>query len=487
MLAPASIEMERTLLGPRIETALAYASANRVNVIERFGADAWIGVVAAARRYHDLRQAFAAWGSTTRARRAGVRLLHARDALAARPGDRPGVRGRPRRDRRASRRSALPRAPAQGRSSTASRARRGSSASSTSRGANLLPPEGELDADAIARALVARLLAWLGSRLSSDGCASSPSPPHARIRCRWPPARRSSARGARTTARRPTPDGTRRRRRDRLPHDGPAEPRGTAATSPGSRRWAARARSGSAWRRSPTTAHIFQNLGDGTYFHSGSLAIRAAIAAGVNITYKLLYNDAVAMTGGQAVDGPIVGPASSRAGSSRGRESGSSSRPRTRAATRRVSLAPGAEVRDRSELIEAQEELAERAGRHGAHPRPGMRRGEAPPAQARQARRARAAGPSSTSACARAAATAGVKSNCMRVAAGRDRVRAQDADRPVVVQQGLLVPRRATARRSSTVSRARSASAAGRAADGPLALAELRDPPRLVRRASHFG
>ena len=53
------------------------------------------------------------------------------------------------------------------------------------------------------------------------------------------------------------------------------------------------------------TDHVFQNIGDGTYNHSGLMSIRAAVASGVNITYKILFNDAVAMTGGQGHDGKL--------------------------------------------------------------------------------------------------------------------------------------------------------------------------------------
>lgn len=52
--------------------------------------------------------------------------------------------------------------------------------------------------------------------------------------------------------------------------------------------------------------HVFQNIGDGTYYHSGLLALRASIASKINVTYKILFNDAVAMTGGQPMDGPLT-------------------------------------------------------------------------------------------------------------------------------------------------------------------------------------
>ncbi|MEV6832409.1 indolepyruvate ferredoxin oxidoreductase family protein [Amycolatopsis sp. NPDC051102] len=101
--------------------------------------------------------------------------------------------------------------------------------------------------------------------------------------------------------------------------------------------------------------HFVQNIGDGTFTHSGSLAVRAAVAAGVNITYKLLYNSAVAMTGGQdAVGGlPVEKVAELLLVEGAKRVVITSEAP-----AKHRKLPAGVEVRDRTELVRTQEELA---------------------------------------------------------------------------------------------------------------------------------
>ncbi len=136
------------------------------------------------------------------------------------------------------------------------------------------------------------------------------------------------------------------------------------------------------------TKHVFQNLGDGTYFHSGSLAIRQAIAAKVNITYKILYNDAVAMTGGQPVDGTLTVPDIAHQVRSEGVQTiivmsddiEKWSKPRD---CFRVDV----EFIHRDELDAVQKRLREVEGVIGADLRPDLRDRKAPPAQARQDRR----------------------------------------------------------------------------------------------------
>lgn len=109
-------------------------------------------------------------------------------------------------------------------------------------------------------------------------------------------------------------------------------------------------------------SHVFANLGDGTYHHSGILAIRAAVSAGVNITYKILFNDAVAMTGGQSIDGPLSVPQLTRqlAAEGVGRIVVVTDEPEKYAAS--ADFAPGVGIHHRKSLDALQRELRESTG-----------------------------------------------------------------------------------------------------------------------------
>lgn len=115
-----------------------------------------------------------------------------------------------------------------------------------------------------------------------------------------------------------------------------------------------------------STAHVFANMGDGTYFHSGLMAIRAAVAGSVNITYKILYNDAVAMTGGQHVDGKLDVPLITRQLAAEGvaRIVITSDEPEKYHAAHGLidTLAPGVEVFHRREIERLQLELRATSG-----------------------------------------------------------------------------------------------------------------------------
>jgi indolepyruvate ferredoxin oxidoreductase len=108
--------------------------------------------------------------------------------------------------------------------------------------------------------------------------------------------------------------------------------------------------------------HVFQNLGDGTYNHSGYLAIRAAVAAGVNITYKILYNDAVAMTGGQHHEGGLTVPMIARQVAAEGVKRVVIVSDEPDKYPSNVGFPPFTTVHHRSELQEVQKELMETPG-----------------------------------------------------------------------------------------------------------------------------
>jgi indolepyruvate ferredoxin oxidoreductase len=360
MLAPAALISERSLLNVRLDLALAYARENGLNRITVNPPEAWLGIVAAGKTYYDVLQALGDLGlGDAELRRAGVRILKLgmvwpfeqevirefaeglEEVLVVEEKlpfletavkvalygieEAPRVVGK-----------------------------------HDERGAALLPAEGELDADLIARAVASRL----GDRVQIEsvqvrirqleqgwGAMLRPLPIHRTpYYCSGCPHNSSTVEMG-----------------DALVGVGIGchimvllNPEGkgtiTGITQMGGE--------GAQWiGMAPFTdsEHFFQNVGDGTFHHSASLALRAAVAAGVNVTYKLLYNNVVAMTGGQNVEGGMTVAELTRWLELEGVKriivttvdpSGYASE----------TLSSIAEVRHRDALQEAQRELAETAG-----------------------------------------------------------------------------------------------------------------------------
>ncbi len=302
------LEAERRLFGPKMAAVAAFARANRFDRIVLDGKPARLGIIATGKAYLDLRQAMADLGigdkdaealglriykialtwplEETGAKRFAeglqdvlvveekrgfiedqlVRILYNMDAAK-----RPSVVGK--RDES---------------------------------GAPLLPSEGELNPTIVASALVARLRRLghhspvLEQRLARLEAFEHPATARAPIALQRTPFFCSGCPHNTSTK---IPEGSRAMAGIGC--------HGMALSVPSRRTTTITHMGGEGvnWiGQAPFTneAHIFQNLGDGTYTHSGLLALRAAGASGVNITYKILYNDAVAMTGGQPAEGSFT-------------------------------------------------------------------------------------------------------------------------------------------------------------------------------------
>ncbi len=187
--------------------------------------------------------------------------------------------------------------------------------------------------------------------------------------------------------------------------------------------------------------HLFQNVGDGTFFHSGQLGVQACVAAGVNITFKLLYNSAVAMTGGQDAVGSLAVPEITRKLEAEGvRRTIVCTDEPDRYKGSRGGLAANAEVWSRTRLDEAQRVLRDTPGvtvlvydqRCAADLRRLRRRGQLPPRPLRVV--------VNEDVC-EGCGDCGRKKQLPFGASRRHSVRAQGPDRPDVLQHRLHVPR----------------------------------------------
>ena len=304
LIPPYGLDMERTIHFARLELARRYAALNKLNRLAVASPGAWLGIMTAGKTYYDVRQALLELGLDDAAlARYGVRILKmgmlfpiepgivrefargleeilvveekrpflemfAKDLLYAMP-DRPRIVGKHDEEERP-----------------------------------LLSPLGELDADSIARAIALRLARKV--RIESV---------EARIQHLDELKRRPKALTLARTAF--FCSGCPHNRSTVVPEGSVAAAGiGCHGMAMGMNRGIIGVThmggEGAQWvgvAPFTDTTHLFQNIGDGTFFHSGALALDYCIAAGVNITYKILYNGAVAMTGGQDAAGALPIPA----------------------------------------------------------------------------------------------------------------------------------------------------------------------------------
>jgi indolepyruvate ferredoxin oxidoreductase len=356
LLAPQSLEMERTLTEVRLELAKRYAQLNDLNPVTHDAPGARLGIVTAGTAYHDLLQALADLGIDGAA---PVRILkvgmlfpldeQALRAFAAGLDEVLVVEEKGPFLERLVKEALYGLSPAPRIVGERDEV-----------GGRLVPVTGALDPDVVARAVGARLLAHHdlpAVRARLDQLDALAARPEARLGAQRTPFFCSGCPHSSSTI---TPDdaivgaGIGCHTMVMLNPAGRGQVTGITQMGGEGAQWI-----GAAPFVEPR--HFVQNLGDGTFHHSGSLAIRAAVAANLNVTYKLLYNDTVAMTGGQHVEGQLTVAALARSLEADGvmrivittedpsRYDG-------------MALPGGVEVRGRARLLATQRELAEVEG-----------------------------------------------------------------------------------------------------------------------------
>ena len=358
LLPPYGLEMEREIHYGRLEAAKAFAAANGLNRVTLDPADAWLGIAAAGKTYYDLREALRELGlDDAGLRQHGIRLLKIGMLFPMEPGIvRHFARGLEEILVVEEKRSFVEMFLRDVLYNDAVHPRL--VGKRDEQGRPLVPASGELDADRVAQIVASRL----EKRLQLESITARVALLEV-LRERPAPL---------TLSRQPYfCSGCPHNRSTQVPEGSMAAAgigcHGMALTMP-ERRTAGLTHMGGEgvqWvGMAPftNTPHMFQNLGDGTFFHSGSLAIRQAVAARTNVTFKILYNSAVAMTGGQDAAGAMPVPEMTRMLEAEGVRRILVMTDEPDKYGRGARWAPGVEVWHRDRLDEAQRMLRDTPG-----------------------------------------------------------------------------------------------------------------------------